>query len=54
MKDYFEDAISFLTIIAAATIKAMIKPNSMTYPYLKILRTKKIEIPNILSVKYEH
>ena len=42
MKDYFEDAISFLTMIAAATMNAMIRPNSMTYLYLKILRTKKI------------
>ncbi len=33
MIDYLDAAISFLTMIAAATMNATIRPNSMTYPY---------------------
>ncbi|RJX75494.1 hypothetical protein DZ860_02110 [Vibrio sinensis] len=31
-EDYFELAISFLTIMAAATMKAMIRPSSINSP----------------------
>jgi hypothetical protein len=39
-KNYLADAISFLTITAAATIKATIRPNSIINP------DNSMEIPN--------
>jgi len=40
MSVYFAAAISFLTITAAETIKAMIRPSSIVHPYYILGKTE--------------